>query len=375
MSRDWFETLFGFEEKNKSYTEVQSSFEISEGRLHSRVNNREFAIGQFSLRTLEELRTEGKKLLLLHKQKSPTNQAVHLSHITTPDILEEHGKPENRHALFQVASQFNCLEFVSPSRTPEHGITCYDLDNTQGPACAIAAGAATVFRNYFAPVPFLSKSLATSESSSDIQPNEQFQIGQTKALQIDTLDCLAAKLRNHEQKFWVMRNGYINSSTSKLERLNPYLDPNHHDIDHLRKLIKVGFHQNVQVTSIDDSKQIVSQVLCSAVGISYTLVRASEWRLFALLILEAAYEATLWTGVINYFASKRITPTFLTFVGGGAFGNPPEWIAYSLARAVAVLENEGAGSILDCRLVHFRTVDQKMQDMIEQEIEKQRETS
>ena len=36
--------------------------------------------------------------------------------------------------------------------TPEHGVTRYQHDHTQGPACAIAAGAATIYRNYFAPV-------------------------------------------------------------------------------------------------------------------------------------------------------------------------------------------------------------------------------
>jgi hypothetical protein len=35
--------------------------------------------------------------------------------------------------------------------TPEHGVTRYQYDRTQGPACAIA-GAATIHRNFFAPV-------------------------------------------------------------------------------------------------------------------------------------------------------------------------------------------------------------------------------
>ena len=51
-----------------------------------------------------------------------------------------------------MASQFNLLEMVSPTVTPEHGVTRYQHDRTQGPACAIAAGAATIYRNYFAPV-------------------------------------------------------------------------------------------------------------------------------------------------------------------------------------------------------------------------------
>ena len=35
---------------------------------------------------------------------------------------------------------------------PEDGVTRYQYDRTQGPACAIACGAATIYRNYFAPL-------------------------------------------------------------------------------------------------------------------------------------------------------------------------------------------------------------------------------
>ena len=52
-------------------------------------------------------------------------------------------------AVFQVASQFNCLEMVGPAVTPNHGITQYVLDKTQGPACALACPGGTLFRNYF----------------------------------------------------------------------------------------------------------------------------------------------------------------------------------------------------------------------------------
>lgn len=59
---------------------------------------------------------------------------------------------ENGGALFQVASQFNLLKMTDPSVTPEDGVSRSEWDNTQGPICTIAAGAATVYRNYFAPV-------------------------------------------------------------------------------------------------------------------------------------------------------------------------------------------------------------------------------
>ena len=63
-----------------------------------------------------------------------------------------HQDPNNRNAIFQVASQCNLLEMVGPSVTPESGVTGYYYDKTQGPACAISCGAGTVYRNYFVPL-------------------------------------------------------------------------------------------------------------------------------------------------------------------------------------------------------------------------------
>lgn len=41
---------------------------------------------------------------------------------------------------------------IGPRVTPEDGVGRYEDDRTQGPACAVTAGAATIYRNYFAPV-------------------------------------------------------------------------------------------------------------------------------------------------------------------------------------------------------------------------------
>ena len=70
--------------------------------------------------------------------------------------------------------------------TPEHGVSDYEYDRTQGPACARAAGAATIYRNYFAPV-------------GD-------HIGQTREHQIDTLTDLRSALPGGDRI--AMRNGY-----------------------------------------------------------------------------------------------------------------------------------------------------------------------
>jgi hypothetical protein len=48
--------------------------------------------------------------------------------VVTGDVRQMHRSPENTGALFQVASQFNLLEMVSPTVTPEQGVTRYQHD-------------------------------------------------------------------------------------------------------------------------------------------------------------------------------------------------------------------------------------------------------
>src|SRR3984893_13445510 len=108
------------------------------------INGKSFGIGELELVPLQALR---------ERVKSAGGPPGRLKvSVVTGDVRQMHQSPKNAGALFQVASQFNLLEMVSPAVTPEHGVTRYQDDHTQGPACAIAAGAATIYRNYFAPV-------------------------------------------------------------------------------------------------------------------------------------------------------------------------------------------------------------------------------
>ena len=95
--------------------------------------DRSYAVGTLTLPSLAELRSRASEVSWPGR--------LRLS-IAEGDVRAMHGKPENRGALFQVASQFNMLEMVGPHVTPEDGVTRYEYDRTQGPACAMAAGAA-----------------------------------------------------------------------------------------------------------------------------------------------------------------------------------------------------------------------------------------
>src|SRR6202790_3373653 len=143
-----------------------------------------------------------------------------------------HRSPENTGALFQVASQFNLLEMVSPTVTPEQGVARYQNDHTQGPACAIAAGAATIYRNYFAPV-----------GGGDGQTTER----QFNGL-ADLGEALGEALNKPVEALWSMQNGYALCNRAGLDAIAEHLGALQPDqLDVLRGKLCMGVHRDVEV--------------------------------------------------------------------------------------------------------------------------------
>jgi hypothetical protein len=179
---DWFEKLTGFRET--SYDDTRAKLKVDGSRLQSLINGASYGIGELELVPLQALRERVKSVA------GPSGRLK--ASVAIGDVRQMHQSPENAGALFQVASQFNLLEMTGPEVTPEDGVTIYQDDRTQGPACAIAAGAATIYRNYFAPV-----------GGGN---------GQTAERQFDGLadlgKALAAALKQPIESLWEMQNGY-----------------------------------------------------------------------------------------------------------------------------------------------------------------------
>src|SRR6266571_8211996 len=88
----------------------------------------------------------------------------------------------------------------------------------------------------------------------------------------------------------------------------------------------------------------------SALPVRYTSISAAIWKPFAIFVLEAAYEATMWAAVQN--AQRGVSNVvFLSSLGGGAFGNHESWIHAAIQRALHLVSNIA----LDVRLVSYRT--------------------
>ena len=79
----------------------------------------------------------------------------------------------------------------------------------------------------------------------------------------------------------------------------------------------------------------------------------------ARLVLEAAYEATLCAGILNY-SRTGCNRLFLTLLGGGAFGNDPQWIFSAIRRAFDVYANCG----LEVSIVSFGASNRDVRQLV-----------
>ena len=314
----WFEKLTGC--VGESHESVREHLFIDGQRLHSRLNQKSWLCGELETPTLAQLRQRVRNIKHDLGPISVRNVVGNVQHL--------HLNRANENALFQVASQFNLLEMTSPRVTPECGVGIYEHDFTQGPACAIAAGAGTIYRNYFVDI--------------------NGRIGQTADNQINCLSGIAKLLDNSKQRLWKMANGYALPSAEGLEEINRKLESmDEAALDTVRQALQIGLHWDTQVT-LGDASHTVSQSYCSAMPVAYTNHTKELWAPLAKLVLEAAYEATICAAILN-IDRNRNNRLFLTRLGGGAFGNNPDWITDAISRSLELYSDSG----LDVAIVSY----------------------
>lgn len=199
--------------------------------------------------------------------------------------------------LFQVASQFNCLEAPDPCIVP---VTDYFHDYTQGPRASISAFPATLLRHYAAPAP---------DGSRFVQ--------KTDGRQIDLLaDVLGPDASD---------NGYFTGSGIDAEAAVEALTERFDDL-------RVGVHDAVQpVLGYDwdggvpgsESRRIAQVFTSTVAGGMYggRYLDRQTFHAFCRQLLRAAYFGTLLAAVS--LARERVV---LTLIGGGVFRNPVDLI-------------------------------------------------
>jgi len=319
----WFRKLMGFYEEDPE--QVRANIKINGNKLISKTNQAECVYGQLEIISLEELR-------LRNNTSETYNTNIYLSEVVG-DVKILHKLKENNNAVFQVASQFNLLEMASPSITPEKGVGIYEGDYTQGPVCAVACGAGTIYRNYFVPV--------------------NGKIGQTENNQVNCLNEMYKEFGGDIDLFWNMQNGYLFTTSENLKKISNQIDKKTiKEYEKLKGKLKIGIQWNTEVT-LDNTDNIVTQVYCSALPVRYNnTTKTDEWESFARLILEATYEATFYTALQN-FEKTGNNKLFLTLVGGGVFGNKKEWILDAIKKSILKFLN----TPLNVKIVSYHSTD------------------
>jgi hypothetical protein len=222
------------------------------------------------------------------------------------------------------------LEFISASDSAKRGITKYVSDHTQGPAASISAAPGTLYRNYYVP------------HVVDGVPYE----GQLEA-QINLLESVPLV---------PVKNGYV--------RFDPVTIVNLHenatfDWKAAVNKVQVGLQVNTQVTSGEkthrlemctDDQQVVSQMFSAAMDLGGWGNPSDDPLVIkaACMMLEASYKATILAAKINA-AQTQNARCFLTLMGGGVFGNKPNWIV----DAILLQKKEIIESGVDFYLVLF----------------------
>mmetsp|Transcript_45710 Transcript_45710/g.73500 ORF Transcript_45710/g.73500 Transcript_45710/m.73500 type:complete len:397 (-) Transcript_45710:138-1328(-) len=349
MATVWFESVFGFKEKGYGATKKQFKVldETSDGKneeniyLVSLPNQVRFKIGKFEVLSVQDL--QGR----LTKAQAPCDEGkiCELGSMTFKNIT---GSVKilirdraNHGAVFQAASQFNCLEMVGPGVSPERGVKGYVNDPTQGPACALGCPGALVYRNYC------------------------HNGGQGRGNQIDCLSPVAKVLGAPKTKYWKMANGYaLPLQTDSMRKLGDRLNSDLKLRETALKALQIGVHWSTEVHKKDREKVgvplMVSQMFCSAVPVAYAKSTTSkDWSTFAQLVLDASYEATLLAaGVLAMKRNARVK-VYLTMLGGGAFGNRQGWIISAIKRSL----KKFSSLPLDVCLVHYHRLNSMCREL------------
>jgi hypothetical protein len=196
--------------------------------------------------------------------------------------------------LFQVASQFNCLEAPGPFVTR---VTSYFSDPTQGPRASISAFPGTFLRHYAAPG----------------RDGRRF-VQATGGPQLNLLEAVCSP------GVAQVRSGYL--TASDIANPSAFVAA----LESRFEEIRVGVHDDVPVVlgynwdgAVAGKRRIGEVFTSTFAGGEYSNTTPSDttYRPICTALLRAAYLGTLLAA-----AALGRPKVVLTLIGGGVFGNP-----------------------------------------------------
>lgn len=294
-------------------TDPRTAITFDEGSATVTAGDRQYGGGRFAPRSVGELRAA------VATRSDATAPPPTFSVVEGSDTVTDIGALQAMAApgtLFQVASQFNCLEAPGPYLVP---VAEYLTDPTQGPRASISAFPGTLVRHYAAPDP--AGGIFT----------------QTRGHQIDLL---ADALPPHVGR---VRAGY--PQTANIRNLEAAATALEDNFDRIR----VGVHDDVEVVLGADwdgavlGRPRIAQVFTStlATGI-YGHGEAMTGPVEAICrhLLRAAHLGTLLAAL-----DLGRTRVVLTMIGGGVFANPHHLILDAALWATDQVAALGAGPL------------------------------
>jgi len=285
------------------------------------IEEQSFAAGHFSICPIDDLRRRASEA-----SRGASGQVrlsvLHGAHPLTDIGSLQASAPAG--TLFQVASQFDCLEAPSAAIVL---VRNYTGDSTQGPRASVSAFPATLLRHYRAPAPDGNRFQQTDANSVNLL-GEVFgaEIARVQAGYLQAHNVLdpAALARALEERFG---------------------------------RICVGVHDDVEVVFGYDwggpvpagKQQRIAQVFTSTIALGRYSVGATgaEFVTIRRQLLRAAYLGTLLAAI-----ALRKHTVVLTMIGGGVFGNPHREIWDAIHWALAEVDpmvGEGLQVVVNTR--------------------------
>lgn len=340
-SSQWFHQLFGFEESIQNVKKYLSVSTNNSGLLElvSSHNNRRFLPGNLEIANTKSLlasitnhlnRNPETKLKhgtfnIIHGLDSDTN----LNMMQYVDVMACCSHSQFNGCTVQVASNFNCLEFVNENQKKSDGVTDYALNGTQGPSASLSCASSLVYRNYFYENSHFSNS--TNHSNRHINDKEINLLIKTPL---------------------TVKHGKVLIQTrSEVERLKSsqfnWSDKTNYYVGHHRNCevcLERDLKRPDHFSMFHNKKQFVNQVFCSAFNFSENVIFNSFTTTIAQHIMNSMYESTILAAILNHLEHPELPGSnkcFLTLLGGGVFGNPREIIAPAIVRTLELISKSG----------------------------------
>lgn len=231
------------------------------------------------------------------------------------DVGNLQAAPENRGALFQVASNMNAVEAIAQEVSVEDSnfVTDYIFDKTQGPAASISAAGAAIARLYCA-----------------FEDGKGGFLRQTKDRQINFVETALAD-------FCSVQNGYVllKDNAEEWEAA---------DKEELKKKVQVCIHESVQVTFgmrgpefyegvKNSSEQLIHQVFGAAVNIGQGVGGVQNRKKPHAKSVARWCLGAMYDGCFLAAQSLKVKKVFLTLLGGGVFANDTQAIMEAICSA------------------------------------------